>query len=66
MYIGEIAPVHITVIGVALDGYWIRDTPARSLPADEHHLHRKAMILGSYVSDSDIYVPSFILKTAIV
>jgi hypothetical protein len=40
-------PVQGTVMGVALAGYWMRDTPARSLPADEHHLHRKATILGS-------------------
>ncbi|BCB25738.1 hypothetical protein SKTS_06240 [Sulfurimicrobium lacus] len=54
MYIGEMLPEHGTVIGVALAGYWMRETPAKSLPADEHHLHRKATILGSYVCCSDI------------
>src|SRR5208337_3159568 len=34
-------------MGTALGGYCSRDTPARSLPADEHHLHRKATTFGS-------------------
>ncbi|CAK0771722.1 hypothetical protein CCP3SC1_640005 [Gammaproteobacteria bacterium] len=48
MYCGDTLPEHITVIGVALAGYWIRDTPAKSLPAEEHHLHKNATIFGSY------------------
>jgi hypothetical protein len=28
-------------------GYWDLDTPARSAPAYEHQLHKKATILGS-------------------
>ncbi|EGW53544.1 hypothetical protein TevJSym_az00250 [endosymbiont of Tevnia jerichonana (vent Tica)] len=44
---GDTAPEQGMVIGVAFAGYWMRDTPARSLPADEHHLHRKATIRGS-------------------
>jgi len=43
---GETAPVHGMVIGVALvDTVSARPRPDRA--SDEHHLHRKATILGS-------------------
>ena len=45
--IGDTEPEHITCMGTAFGGYCSRDTPARSLPADEHHLHRNATTFGS-------------------
>jgi hypothetical protein len=45
---GDTDPEHMTWIGTAFEAYCRRETPARSLPAEEHHLHRKATIFGSF------------------
>jgi hypothetical protein len=47
MSTGSILPVHMTRITRILGGYWNLETPARSAPAYEHQLHRKATNLGS-------------------
>jgi len=52
MCTGETDPEHMTVMGTAFGGYCMRETPARSLPADEHHLHKKATTFGSWVEAS--------------
>jgi hypothetical protein len=51
MRTGSILPVHITRITRTFGGYWNLETPARSAPAYEHQLHRKATNLGSNAFD---------------
>ena len=48
---GSILPEHMTRMTRMFGGYWNLETPARSAPAYEHQLHRKATNLGSNAFD---------------